>query len=368
MRSELTSGDDFVRFKKSLAFLKKRGDEGDISDRFSPPFADRDGRLSPSPLPNRLDPSQSPSLDENLQDRHIGPNNLSLAESSDSYFQSNRGIGASIQDPLGLKVIYSPPGDRRADIIFVHGLGGGSHKTWSKNHHPDFFWPLKFLPFEPNINETRISTFGYDANFRPGSGKNKMSILDFAKDLLYDLTYAKDESKPGLADLNIGEVSVAAHTRVYRRINREIETHHLCGPFYGRSCCKRGTALLALDSRGRKLISLTDLQAYLSGRNDPTYEYIIRSVSSIVFLSTPHRGTNLAETLNSILKVSFVASPMHFIAELGAGSQTLEKLNEQFRHVAEKLQLVSFYETRPTRVLGKTQIVGSSLFHEREPK
>lgn len=87
---------------------------------------------------------------------------------------------------------------------------------------------------------------------------------------------------------------------------------------------------------------------------------IMKSVSSIVFLSTPHRGTNLAETLNRILQVSFVTSPMQFIADLAAGSQTLQKLNEQFRHVAPKLQIVSFYETRPTTMLKKIQLVCES--------
>jgi hypothetical protein len=103
----------------------------------------------------------------------------------------------------------------------------------------------------------------------------------------------------------------------------------------------------------------------MQGQNDPTYEYIVKSVSSIIFLSTPHRGTNLAETLNRILQVSFVTNPMQFIAELAAGSQTLQKLNEQFRHVAPKLQIVSFYETRPTTMFKKAQIVGN-IVRERD--
>jgi hypothetical protein len=93
------------------------------------------------------------------------------------------------------------------------------------------------------------------------------------------------------------------------------------------------------------------------GMNDPSYEDVVKSVSSIIFLSTPHRGTNLAETLNRILQVSFVSNPMQFIAELAAGSQTIQKLNEQFRHVAPKLQIVSFYETRPTAMLKNAQVV-----------
>ena len=98
----------------------------------------------------------------------------------------------------------------------------------------------------------------------------------------------------------------------------------------------------------------------MQGQHDPAYEDIIKAVSSIVFLSTPHRGTNLAETLNRILQVSFVTSPMQFIAELAAGSHTLQKLNESFRHIAPKLQIVSFYETRPTPVFKKGQIVGAT--------
>ncbi len=97
----------------------------------------------------------------------------------------------------------------------------------------------------------------------------------------------------------------------------------------------------------------------MQGQNDPAYGAIIKSISAIVFLSTPHRGTNLAETLNRILQVSFSSSPMQFISELSAGSQTLQKLNEQFRHVAPKLDIISFYETRPTplAVFKKSQIV-----------
>jgi triacylglycerol esterase/lipase EstA (alpha/beta hydrolase family) len=95
------------------------------------------------------------------------------------------------------------------------------------------------------------------------------------------------------------------------------------------------------------------MQAYMQGQNDPTYKEIIKAISSIIFLSTPHRGTNLAETLNNILQVSFVSNPKQFIAELATGSQTLNKLNEGFRHVAPNLQIVSFYETRPTAMLKK---------------
>jgi hypothetical protein len=62
---------------------------------------------------------------------------------------------------------------------------------------------LQFLPLEPDVCQARILTFGYIANFRRRESVSP-SVLDFAKDLLFDLKYAKDEQKE---DLNIGSVS-----------------------------------------------------------------------------------------------------------------------------------------------------------------
>lgn len=85
------------------------------------------------------------------------------------------------------------------------------------------------------------------------------------------------------------------------------------------------------------MVGLVVQEAYIQGQNDPAYEAIIKSISSIMFLSTPHRDTNLAETLNRILTVSFVAYPIQSIAELSTGSQTLQRPNEQFSACCAKL-------------------------------
>lgn len=39
-----------------------------------------------------------------------------------------------------------------------------------------------------------------------------------------------------------------------------------------------------------------------------------------------------------------------YVAELARNSLTLQKLNEQFRHIAPRLDIVSFYETMPTKI------------------
>lgn len=96
----------------------------------------------------------------------------------------------------------------------------------------------------------------------------------------------------------------------------------------------------------------------MQGQNDPQYESIVQAISAIAFLATPHRGANLAELLNWILQSTLITNSKHYISELAKNSFTLQKLNEQFRHVAPKLDIVSFYETQPTSIgLKKAAVV-----------
>jgi len=110
------------------------------------------------------------------------------------------------QDPLGLTVIYQPETSPPLDIIFVHGLGGTSRATWSKGRNPEFFWPEKWLPTEPAISSARILSFGYNANFAATGPTPITGIVDFAKELLYAMKFAKDGE---LNELELGKVSIA---------------------------------------------------------------------------------------------------------------------------------------------------------------
>jgi hypothetical protein len=107
--------------------------------------------------------------------------------------------------PLGLTVVYKPEHDHTLDIVFVHGLGGTSHMTWSKNKNLDLFWPYKFLAKEPGISQARILTFGYDADFLGANVTS--SVLDFAKDLLFNLKNSQDDKKQ---NLKMGKVSITS--------------------------------------------------------------------------------------------------------------------------------------------------------------
>ncbi|KAH8778620.1 hypothetical protein F5883DRAFT_626595 [Diaporthe sp. PMI_573] len=214
---------------------------------------------------------------------------------------------------LGLHVLHEPQA-ASLDIIFVHGLGGDSRRTWSKNHDPALFWPELWLPFEPGISTARILTFGYDANWR-GASRSVSNISDFAKELLFEMRFAKGRSN---GDLSLGSRPI----------------------------------IFVVHSMGGLVVK----KAFLLGLHDENYSTMVSAISAIIFLSTPHRGSNLAETLNRVLSASF-QSPKSFISDLTKSSPAIEELNEQFRHHVPRLSIWSFYETLVTSIGPKKMMV-----------
>jgi hypothetical protein len=107
---------------------------------------------------------------------------------------------------------------------------------------------------------------------------------------------------------------------------------------------------------------LTQIKAYIQGANNSDYKDIVSQVRAVIFLSTPHRGTNLADLLNRILSVSiFSHSPKQYINELKQNSSVIEDINEDFRGHASKLQIFSFYETLETPV-GLKNVVSPHVY------
>ena len=87
----------------------------------------------------------------------------------------------------------------------------------------------------------------------------------------------------------------------------------------------------------------------------------------MLFLSTPHRGTNLAKLLNRVLSVSIFSHSKQYIAELTRNSSSVEDLNEVFRNLAPRLRIFSFYETLQTVAGPKTMVSFASWFYGTIP-
>ncbi|KIX06231.1 uncharacterized protein Z518_04206 [Rhinocladiella mackenziei CBS 650.93] len=210
-------------------------------------------------------------------------------------------------DPLGLQVVHEPKTKSIADVVFIHGLGGSSHKTWSKCHNPNFFWPGLWLPDDPIIGKARLLTYGYNSQIF--GGPRSVSRIDtFATNLLYDMhnSWTNNGGK-----LEMGRVPI----------------------------------IFVAHSMG----GLVAKKAYLLSQNDEEFNEIFRAISGILFLATPHQGSNLAHSLSLILKALLQPEKM-FITDLETNSRQLNDLNRSFRNLAPRLSIVSFYEEHHTTI------------------
>ncbi|RYC56363.1 hypothetical protein CHU98_g9844 [Xylaria longipes] len=89
------------------------------------------------------------------------------------------------ENPFGLRLVHASS-QPLIDIVFVHGLRGGSTKTWRKGDDVRSFWPQYWLPMEPDLCNASIHSFGYDSDW----GSTNPSILnvhDFGQALYEEL-------------------------------------------------------------------------------------------------------------------------------------------------------------------------------------
>ena len=99
---------------------------------------------------------------------------------------SRRRDGESVEThypkgPIGLTTLSEPLDVAVADVIFIHGLGGGSRSTWTKAGDMPVFWPEDWLPADAAFVDLRIHSFGYNSNWEKESILN---VHDFSRALL----------------------------------------------------------------------------------------------------------------------------------------------------------------------------------------
>ncbi|RYC65187.1 hypothetical protein CHU98_g1064 [Xylaria longipes] len=203
--------------------------------------------------------------------------------------------------PLGLNILFEPS-EPRVDIVFVHGLQGGSRKTWSLHPaDPSTYWPSEWLPLEPGFRYARIHSFGYDSDWRRSSAST-LTVHDFALALLADLKHSEAFNRNG----NTPIVFVA---------------HSMGG--------------------------LVIKKAYLLATRNETYKDIASRVHTLYFLGTPHRGSDSAAYLNIYLSLPSLIGAKSFVKELMPDSQTVHDINYEFRYSCAHLRLFSFFESQP---------------------
>ncbi|KAE9364783.1 hypothetical protein N431DRAFT_489271 [Stipitochalara longipes BDJ] len=200
--------------------------------------------------------------------------------------------------PLGLHLLHLSA-EPLVDFIFVHGLRGGSVKTWRKGTDPKQFWPQDWLPLEPAFKNVSIHTFGYNADWGDSKG-SFLNVHDFGRTLL-------------------AEMKISPHIR-----------------------SAGGNPIVLI---GHSMGGLVIKKAYILARQDLANQDFARRIRCTFFLATPHRGSDSAPLLNNILRASGALSGKQYITDLEKNSVSTQTVNDEFRHFADELMLYSFYET-----------------------
>jgi pimeloyl-ACP methyl ester carboxylesterase len=187
---------------------------------------------------------------------------------------------------------------RCGDIIFVHGLGGHARSTWHPQElaNDDNFWLMWLAQERPDLG---IWSFGYNAAPFEWKGAT-MPLFDRASNLL-----------EYLAVNDIGKYPII------------FVTHSMGG-------------LLVKEML----------------RNAQTFnrQSVIKQTKGIVFLSTPHTGSHLANLINNI---GTLARTTVSVDELKSHIPQLRQLNEWYRQNVDAMAITTkvYYETKPTKIV-----------------
>jgi len=249
--------------------------------------------------------------------------------------------GAQGPSSLGLNLLtqVEEKGPTRTglDVVAVHGINGDAFKTWKvENGGPS--WLQDFLP--QDLPGARIFSFGYESHVL--FSKSHGDLSTFAHILLAQLVAARE------GKLRSRPLVFLCHSMgglvVKQASDRKIHTPQ-SGPLSS-SCELRANAVKAL------------IQARLDERE---YPGIRDSTKAIIFLSTPHRGSNAAVwplfLSNIVNTCTYVGRGVggrvngELIKAVKSGSDGLSALSRNFRNQTDGVRIVSCYEQNATTPL-----------------
>jgi protein SERAC1 len=186
---------------------------------------------------------------------------------------------------------------RRGDVVFVHGLNGDARTTWHPKDQPNNFWPDWIGADIPNIG---VWSIGYEASSFGWAAGSTMPLADRAVNALFLLdTYGIGTERPVV-----------------------FITHSLGG--------------LLIKEMLRKAID----------NSVPEGRQLAERTRGVIFLSTPHTGSDLAHFVDYM---KFLL-PTESVKELKPNEPRLRELNTWYRNNVNKLGIKTqvYCERKPT--------------------
>ena len=193
-------------------------------------------------------------------------------------------------------------GTPRANVVFVHGLGGHAYETWRRARTDASLWPRWLAEDVPGL---AVHTLAYEAPPSNWLG-TAMPLQDRAVNVLENL--------------------------------------------FGSESLRDGPVVFVCHSLGGLIVKqvLLDLDRQKGRRSEAGA--LLDRVVQVVFLATPHTGSRKATLLD---RMRFLAWPSPVAQILVATDPALRAINKDYRELAQdrvgKLSHLIFYETRGTQ-------------------
>ncbi|KAI0165165.1 hypothetical protein GGR52DRAFT_575258 [Hypoxylon sp. FL1284] len=223
--------------------------------------------------------------------------------------------------------VYTHP-DAKVDIVLVHGLNGDPEKTWTAKN--GVFWPTDLLPTSLREARANVLVYGYNADVyskKHGANPSDNFIYMHAQTLVTSLThYRKDE----------------------------LSTHN---PIIW-VCHSLGGILVK-----RALLYSNDLRA--SQHED--YRSIYVSTYGLIFLGTPHTGSEIATwgtmlqaMSDAVIPRTFFQSESVLLRTLKRDNETLQNINSHFLDIYQRFKILMAHENHKTDMKGTRMLVVDS--------
>ncbi|KAK4042951.1 hypothetical protein C8A01DRAFT_32894 [Parachaetomium inaequale] len=226
-----------------------------------------------------------------------------------------------------LTAVYRHP-QAKADIVLVHGLNGAPEKTWTASN--GVYWPVDLLPASLKDQHANVLVYGYNADVyggfweRPAKSPSDNFVHHHAQTLVTSLT----------------------HYRMSEGTERNpiIWVVHSLGGIVTK----------------RALLYSNDLR-------DPNQEdlrSIYVSTYGIIFLGTPHNGSNAAawggiiqRMADSVVPRKIFESESVLLKSLKKDNETLQQISSHFLDIYQRFKIHMAHENQKTDVKGSKILV-----------
>ncbi|KAL8654315.1 MAG: hypothetical protein Q9226_003490 [Calogaya cf. arnoldii] len=221
-----------------------------------------------------------------------------------------------LKEQNGLFVLADKPSDEPGvvDVVAVHGLGGDAYTTWQDEGK---LWLQDFIPSQ--ITNTRVMSYGYDSLV--AFSKSVAGVEDFAADLLNRLN---DERST--AQENLRPVVFICHS--------------LGGIVFKKALV-------------------------LAHQRSTTYSNLLDRVQGVMFLGTPHRGSDVAYWMGFVARAFQTAqlgtgTNSKLLEALEKNSSTLSNISQEFVERGAGLKIRTFYETEKMDYMNSLVVTADS--------